>query len=205
MSRFPLLDAEIAALRALPSETLDRIGENLDCPYQKRSSLPQVRHEVLGKLLTLAQYLADLPEDYSQFQMAHYMYSSDKGWPTEYEGGPVPCGFAACAIGHAPAALGHTGDQLMRGKDGGVQWLTYAARTFGRLDSAAFDWMFGGDWEDRGLDNTPEGAAARIVHLLACVRDGRDNPDLYVNMDDMFAAKEIDAYGQLLKVEEVKS
>lgn len=71
------------------------------------------------------------------------------------------CGAVGCAVGHGPYAG--------LPKYSAESWLEYAARVFG-LDvykkerEAAWDWCFHGSWQQR--DNSPRGAAQRILYLL---------------------------------------
>ena len=71
------------------------------------------------------------------------------------------CGTVGCAIGHGPAA----GIKI---PDGCYGWSKYAERMFG-MDSSeymeeAFTYMFASSW--KWYDNTPEGAARRILAFL---------------------------------------
>jgi hypothetical protein len=66
------------------------------------------------------------------------------------------CGTVGCAVGHGPF-LGFE-------KKPGENWTSYSYRVFGLVKE---DWMyaFGAQWYL--TDNTPEGAAARILELVA--------------------------------------
>jgi hypothetical protein len=67
------------------------------------------------------------------------------------------CGTVCCAAGHGPNA----GIDPLPGEN----WGTYIDRCFAApADSPLFDWLFDGGWAD--VDNTPEGAAARIDYFL---------------------------------------
>lgn len=72
------------------------------------------------------------------------------------------CGTAACAMGHGPAA----GIKPFLHED----WWDYSRRAFGidqsEMDAGfdAFQWMFSSVWAH--IDNTPQGAAARIYWFL---------------------------------------
>jgi len=65
------------------------------------------------------------------------------------------CGTAACAAGHGP----HAGIE----KDSLEYWREYIQRAF-CLRSNSWSWCFDAEWAD--IDNTPEGAAKRILYLL---------------------------------------
>lgn len=67
------------------------------------------------------------------------------------------CGTVGCAVGHGPYA----GIPKKSAED----WQTYGYRAFGVLPlSPEFNWMFSADWAN--TDNTPEGAARRILYTL---------------------------------------
>lgn len=69
------------------------------------------------------------------------------------------CGTVGCAVGHGPYA----GIQ----KKPGENWTGYAIRAFGLNPfdyRTAFIWLFGSPW--RWIDNTPSGAAKRIIFFL---------------------------------------
>lgn len=76
--------------------------------------------------------------------------SSDSLKVAEY-----PCGTVACAVGHGPMA----GIKPLLGED----WSFYGMRVF-TSDMYAYNFMFGGTWS--GWDNTPKGAALRIIYFL---------------------------------------
>lgn len=69
---------------------------------------------------------------------------------------PHYCGSVGCAVGHGPYA----GIPKLAGE----LWAVYARRVFG-LDDAQEEYCFDAGWVD--YDNTPEGAAARIRHVIA--------------------------------------
>jgi hypothetical protein len=106
--------------------------------------------EQRANLAKLAAYLRTLPADYRDFDMSTFCRGGNI--PRV-----VPCGTAACAVGHGPSA----GVEPIA-ED--TSWLAYADRVFG-ADCDAHYWMFGGGWGER--DNTVLGAAARIEHTLA--------------------------------------
>lgn len=67
------------------------------------------------------------------------------------------CGTAACALGWSPTFVA----PAKRGEG----WLPYCNRVFGvRSGDRAWHWCFGGGWST--TDNTPQGAAKRILWML---------------------------------------
>lgn len=94
-------------------------------------------------LRKLAAYLLALPEGYERFHMASF------------------CGTSACALGHGPDA------GIPRQSD---DWMRYAAESFGLGSTAqhwvlhSWQWCFSPDWAK--VDNTPHGAAKRILWML---------------------------------------
>lgn len=88
----------------------------------------------------------------SEFNMLHYADENNNG---SNEIGKLTCGVVGCAVGHGPYA--------------GIEkhsyecWDSYVIRVFG-AESAMFSWCFSSDWT--GVDNTPEGAAKRILYTL---------------------------------------
>jgi len=67
------------------------------------------------------------------------------------------CGSIGCAVGHGPYA----GLPKLPGES----WTKYSERVF-EIDpeSDEWEWCFSGNWD--GIDNTPKGAARRILLLL---------------------------------------
>lgn len=112
----------------------------------------------------LATYLESLPEDYQEFDMTQYYddYSSETIPSEVVAGAPVPCGSAACAIGHGPAAGVRTY------KDD--SWEEYASRAFGasNFGPQEGEYMFDADMGGNHWD-----AAKRIRTVLA----GEFNPE----------------------------
>ena len=95
-------------------------------------------------------------------------------WEREHsrKGSDPHCGTAGCAIGHGP---GSKIPQLKESEedfipDGvGFSWDIYAGRVFGLRpgeddSEGEWDWCFSCDWPS--YDNTPKGAAIRILFLL---------------------------------------
>ena len=115
-------------------------------------------------LATLARYLMDFKRPPPKFDMFKFhAHMSDLGHrlePTPFEAQEPECGAVACAVGHAP----HAGIKPRKTED----WIEYCLRVFGcRLNhknSELFLWLFDCDWTN--TDNTPKGAAKRIIYFL---------------------------------------
>lgn len=125
--------------------------------------------EQLANLKTLAMGLAaHVPPP--EFDMNDYVTSDGYGASvTILENYPhkfwnqkeryAKCGTVACAVGHGP----------MFGIEPRIDeyWHDYSHRSFGcnpYVRKSLFVWMFGTDWSI--IDNTPQGAAARINFFL---------------------------------------
>lgn len=150
--------------RVMRSES-DRHGE----PELGRSLSAQQ----LNNLMRLARGLLALPEYAPQFSMR--AFRSEPGEPHltltswtstgPYATAEPPCGTVACAVGYAPAILNvpmpEFEESAWKMNQG---WMEFSYRTLGSLPSGLWEWCFDGSW--RGIDNTPHGAAARIVHMI---------------------------------------
>lgn len=120
----------------------------------------------------IQRYLQNLPADYADFDMRSFVKNADLDDLAVYvkqNGSVRSCGTAACAVGHGPAAhMFMNADEIeliAEGDDAGAFW-RYGERVFGtRINSPAFEWMFGGGW--RHVDNSVHGAAKRIRYYLA--------------------------------------
>lgn len=68
----------------------------------------------------------------------------------------INCGAAGCAVGHGPyfGIKKHTEER----------WGQYCKRCFISYHKNGWDYLFSGHWG--GFDNTPEGAAKRIIYSL---------------------------------------
>ena len=112
----------------------------------------------------LATHLIFKPQE--EFDMAEYRVRKEKlgfGLPPIF-GKRMICKTTACALG---AAIDIPG--LEPGPDDHLEevfsWDTYCERIFGvQRPSAIWSWVFDYRWEK--FDNTPRGAAARIIYLL---------------------------------------
>ncbi len=150
-------------------EAVLRLALTPEGAAQIAGGLADVTAEQVHNLALLAQHLRGLPEEYDRFNMGSW-FRSDAG--RLYDDGADPsaaakrgrqgteCGTVACAVGHGPAA----GVDVLPG-DG--SWNTYAYRAFG---GPVFNAAFQVEWQYK--DNTPRGAAARILYVLA----GRNKP-----------------------------
>ena len=110
-------------------------------------------------LLKLAAGLLSLPKNTEKFDMVTYFVSpklGDTSLPTKV----VECGTAACAVGWAPTF----GIKPKKNED----WEEYSYRTLiGAslfISADEWDWCFHSHWSH--TDNTPQGAAKRIIWLL---------------------------------------
>lgn len=95
-------------------------------------------------LRTLADYLLR-PKLEASFDMNEY---AENGYTPH-----MTCGSVGCAVGHGPYA----GILPLAGE----LWHQYSDRAFG---ADTVEWCFSSTW--RRYDNTPEGAAHRILYLL---------------------------------------
>jgi hypothetical protein len=68
----------------------------------------------------------------------------------------IECGSVGCAVGHGPYA----GIPKLLGE----RWSEYSDRVFGLLAIEKWEWCFSDFW--KRSDNTPQGAAKRILYLL---------------------------------------
>lgn len=116
-------------------------------------SKSKLTFEHARNLLKLANYLNKLrPNKKVKFDMGQFC----ERWHTYNN----HCGSVGCAVGHGPFA----GIPKFEYEN----WWDYCSRQFGVganfEESEAFDWMFSLYWV--GVDNTPKGAAKRIMWFL---------------------------------------
>ena len=106
-----------------------------------------------ANLVKLARFLYTEPIDRRHFDMSIYSESDNDVACDNRE-----CGTAGCAIGWAPVA----GIAPLENEE----WSDFSDRTLiiGWTDADAWSWCFCMDW--LGTDNTPHGAAKRIIWLL---------------------------------------
>lgn len=106
-------------------------------------------HEVhRTNLLALAHFLETEPAVRKHFNMATYFAVDNE------------CGSVACALGWAPIALGHE-KQISESLYVALDYDQYSKDHFDLYPiNPEWDWLFGAEWVH--IDNTPEGAAARI-------------------------------------------
>lgn len=119
-------------------------------------------------LTKLANFLMTLPDDQPDFDMKNF-YSGDG--VTAYVKEPhIPCGSTACAVGWGPAAgIPLDPKYLTDDRVEPVDWWAYYQEVFGLSQRHTYDeweWCFSGEWGWGGVDNTPRGAAARILYML---------------------------------------
>ena len=110
------------------------------------------------RLKRLAEYLlTQVPEE--QFDMGKYRW---------HKNSDQICGTAGCALGWSPAIMNKRTFQKYKYKNGrqGVDTLfeTISKKYFGMDTSTEWYYLFSGTWAC--ADNTPQGAAARILYLL---------------------------------------
>ena len=110
-------------------------------------------------LKLLADYLLALPEDYQHFDMG--VFSDVDLLPIDVILSEQPsCNTAGCAVGHAPYVKG-----LPKPFDD-ESWWEYSERIFGMSwQDEDWEWCFDSDWGC--VDNTPHGAAKRILQLIS--------------------------------------
>jgi hypothetical protein len=126
----------------------------------------------------LATYLESLPADYEHFDMSRYLLipGGIGSIAAELAYGADPtilnnCGTAACALGHGPAA----GIPAELEPGYGIDWDQYAEENFTE-DGNVHDWLFSSFWD--GVDDTHQGAAARIRYIL----DGNEVPERLIRL-----------------------
>lgn len=135
------------------------------------SSQFQTTPERRANLVKLARFLYTEPIDEDEFSMSRYFArqcDSDKIIASASH----KCGSAGCAVGWAPAA----GIPFVEGDT----WGKYQERELisANSDYDFSEWCFGSFWVAR--DNTPRGAAKRIIWLLT----GNDIPEFgYVDYE----------------------
>lgn len=100
-----------------------------------------------ANLRTLAEFLPSVDPD--RFDMAFYRSNGAARVPAVPE-----CGTVACAAGWGPVALGHTDT---------IEWIGDWVREH-LAEGKPWWWCFSQEWT--GVDNTPTGAAKRILHFL---------------------------------------
>ena len=89
-------------------------------------------------------------------KLANYLLSSVPQEEFDMYDFRSPCGTMGCAIGHGP--------ESGIPKFPGETWAEYCVRAFGVTRGHSWDWCFDGEW--RYHDNTPQGAAVRILYLV---------------------------------------
>lgn len=103
-------------------------------------------------LKKLADYLVNLPPDYSQFNMGTFCDTGES--PCDTVKAIHNCGTCGCALGHGPVA----GIEAHKGED----WSDYCERAFGiDFSGSEYYWCFYDDWPDDPVDT-----AMRFQYLL---------------------------------------
>ncbi|UTS52090.1 hypothetical protein [Synechococcus phage BUCT-ZZ01] len=105
-------------------------------------------------LLKLAKFLSNLPDDYKCFDMSTYFFDSEL---REDRPQIVDEHCIACALGHGPTA-GIGPDKVTMGA-----WMRYADTYFSK-SPVMRRWIFSPVWAR--IDNTPKGAAQRILYAI---------------------------------------
>lgn len=135
----------------------------------------ELSKEHRANLHKLAEYLYNLkPTEQNRFDMwsfATRYKDKNRFYVRMFEFRDVvrDCQTAACAVGHAAMIFDHEPEE---------SWNTFATRLFGvdnchddgHVQTDTFSFLFGSDWSSR--DNTPKGAAQRIIFAL---REGVPN------------------------------
>lgn len=131
-------------------------------------------------LTKLAAYLESLPADYQHFDMGVFYHRDDYDTikaELEYAEDPTAvthCGTAACALGHGPAA--GIAPTRVTGTVG-IDWSAYGLKFIDQDDTATYEFLFSGHWDQ--IDNTLRGAAARIRYVLDDNPVPHYDPDVY--------------------------
>lgn len=153
-----------------------------------------------NNLERLATYLESLPEDYSHFHMGDYLRGNVVSSVSarirrnnemlnyaRNNGGFLHCAYAACAVGHGPAA-GILVPQRYLLNDSTVNWLSYNLALFTEESSAngwppIHEFLFSSVWMT--IDNHHWGAAARIRYALAdeVIPENDFEPSIYAAYD----------------------
>jgi hypothetical protein len=110
-----------------------------------------ITNEQRSNLLKLADHLMNKPL-MAEFKMDTFSNNYARSYDAATD-----CGTAGCAIGHAT--------YIISPKLSGEDWMDYSERLFGLSRySDEWSWCFGSMWA--AVDNSPQGAAQRIIYLL---------------------------------------
>lgn len=124
-----------------------------------------------GNLKLLADYLLKLPDDYGQFDMTAYCDNNDVSvFPVDLiksENKMHTCGTAGCALGHLPFVK-----DIVQPKNETnlIYWnmyidsIIYNNGYMSVESDLLWEFMFSSFWWD--IDNTPKGAARRILYAI---------------------------------------
>lgn len=116
--------------------------------------IPLSEHANRENLLKLANFLLEFSEN----PLPNVTFNMNKFSSFSGYGEETVCGTIGCAAGFGPYAG--------IPKNSNEDWYDYTTRVFLSSDSGwnAWDWCFNADWARK--DNTPQGAAKRILWML---------------------------------------
>jgi len=173
-------------------------GRNLMRTYKLKVNKLKVNN-----LALLAQYLFNLPDDYKFFDMGRFVKNNKNVCQVDTDDDNlINCGTAGCAIGHAPFVKGIVTDRpvcdygALDVLNNSAGWVQYAEDVSG-IDGSDQTWeyMFGGGWDCN--DNTPYGAAQRILYILAghhAPIDDDDQMDYDESHYDQYSPSDVTQY-----------
>lgn len=133
--------------------------------YESSSTVEEITNLQERNLRKLADFLLNLETRYKHFDMQFYMREINGKSLTHNifdrakkidEVLKTHCNSVACAVGHGPTA----GISIKEYES----WQNYCNRCFTRNNYIFFEWCFGSKWKN--IDNTPTGAALRIIYAL---------------------------------------
>lgn len=123
-----------------------------------------------ANLIQLANYLKELPLDYEHFDMAYfvenemYLDDEDSDNPSNICDLINQCGTVACAVGHGPlAGIDPKHHTYWVGYVNGM-FCDFPSFAYNASEHMPYNWCFEFFWEV--VDNTPHGAAARILYMI---------------------------------------
>lgn len=108
-------------------------------------------------LKKLALFLWDLPEEDARLRFEMGDFNDRHSGPLELVKDEHMCETASCAIGWGPSAG-------ILPTDADKHWISYSNNHFVQSSTMEWYWMFSSEWKDH--DNSPRGAAKRILWLL---------------------------------------
>ena len=134
---------------------------------QTKHITPNLTAQQKRKLLKLANYVINLPENYRKFNMRNYCSSRRQDtfldialWEAKKTLADNECGTTACMLGHGPSA------GIPPSREG-MDWCAYAA-DFGCQPEGGtrslWNWAFSGEWTYHAP--TRADAAMRVHYML---------------------------------------